>query len=443
MADNKSIKFPTHHYVGFQARPSQDELPLGFMTPDGSDSAAVKRKATVDNWAAGSGYYGQNEAKDKLPAQTYENKPMVGFKLGRNVRHGYGWGQGNVKWRIEDPRGFELEITSPNLAQIMGFCTIEKGEILEECIWARLGAENILVPVSSDLYEASIRNTERMGKKASMRDLKIGDSAILQNGEEGVYYGSFYVISRTNSYGYESSHIKNTGKKRHIFLMSQPGSEAGSANRFFKAIGSPKLAELYSGEKELTVAEAESEINRMMGEGISLSESTNDYGQVPIGVSAELIEQEAFTQIREDLTLGEIVTRGQAAAAAAGYSFAPYYLQDKGITLLDHTDGETYFVNPRTILDQRSRAPGGANHHPQSNRSYWEVQMVQVDKNHLETFNKYKATTRNVSLGGYWNRSYQDHVTITFPDPNNIPEDYYEFRMVGKTTNGCEISFYL
>jgi hypothetical protein len=82
MSDNKAIKFPAKHYIGFQARPSVDELPLAFMTPDGTDKAAEKRKATVDAWAKGYGYDGRNEAEDKLPAQSYENKPMIGFKMG-------------------------------------------------------------------------------------------------------------------------------------------------------------------------------------------------------------------------------------------------------------------------------------------------------------------------------------------------------------------------
>ena len=53
--DNKSIKFPDKHYVGFQSRPSVDEVPLGFMTPFGTDKAFEQRKSTVDTWAAGGG----------------------------------------------------------------------------------------------------------------------------------------------------------------------------------------------------------------------------------------------------------------------------------------------------------------------------------------------------------------------------------------------------
>ena len=59
-SDNKAIKFPEKHYIGFQTR-DDDFLPLGFMTPDGTDSAAVKRKQTVDSWA--SGYRNKNKSR--------------------------------------------------------------------------------------------------------------------------------------------------------------------------------------------------------------------------------------------------------------------------------------------------------------------------------------------------------------------------------------------
>src|SRR4051812_1534070 len=125
--DNKSIKIPAQHYVGFSKR-GDDEILLGFMTVEGTDSAAQKRKATVDSWASGSG-------KNRIPAQVFENKLLSGFKMGKSIRHGYGWGQGTVKWRVEVPRGFELEISSPNFASLIACSTIENGEILEKCIW--------------------------------------------------------------------------------------------------------------------------------------------------------------------------------------------------------------------------------------------------------------------------------------------------------------------
>lgn len=204
----KDIKIPTNHYVGFQAR-GEDDVPLGFMTPDGTDSAATKRKATVDTWARG---YGRTEPA--IPAASYENKPLTGFKLGREIRRYASWGQGNVKWRIEDPRGFELEISSPNFASIVLCTTMENGEILEECVWARQGSENVLLPVSSAEYKQAQINTTRIGKSVGLKDLQPGHHVILQNGEEGVYLGAFFTF--TDGWGSKGPGV--WGDKKRYFL---------------------------------------------------------------------------------------------------------------------------------------------------------------------------------------------------------------------------------
>src|SRR5476651_207200 len=95
-----SIKIPEKVYVGFQGRRSQDEVPLGFMTPYTDDAAGLKRRDTVDRWAAG---YGREKTFNSV---MLENKPMVGFKIGRAIRRSGGWnGSGASYIRIEDPRG--------------------------------------------------------------------------------------------------------------------------------------------------------------------------------------------------------------------------------------------------------------------------------------------------------------------------------------------------
>jgi hypothetical protein len=247
-ADNKDIKFPSHHYVGFQSRPSQDNCPLGFMTPDGTDAAAKKRKESVDKWATPYQYHGQPK-QEKVPSVTYENKPMVGFKLSREIRRSSSFGQGNVKWRIEDPRGFELEISSPNFAQIIMNCTLERGEIQEQLIWGRLGSENVLVPVDSDAYRAAQQNTERVAKKASLKDLKLGDKVVMQNGNEGIFYGKFYLIY--SSYSHSSIAQILGDKQRWLFKNGDS----------WDSVATPKLAEIIPGDGSLTQEAAEKEIN--------------------------------------------------------------------------------------------------------------------------------------------------------------------------------------
>lgn len=277
--ENKDIKFPESHYVGFQVREGVDGVPLGFMTPDGKDQAATKRKTTVDNWVKG---YGNTKT---LPAKTFENKPMSGFKLGRNVRHGYGWGQGNVKWRIEDPRGFELEISSPNLAAILECATIEKGEILEKCMWARLKGDNILVPVSSDVYKAAQENSERVSKSASLKDLKPGNGVVLQNGTVGIFVGAFYTLTK-GSYSRDKS--PRWGDKKRFFVRTETDTDDGKATSY-EVIASMKLSEIDSSTSS-TLEAGEKEINefaskRSNGYFDRLREPGNDYRSV-IAVSA-------------------------------------------------------------------------------------------------------------------------------------------------------------
>ena len=357
-----SIKFPDKHYVGFQARPSHDEVPLGFMTPDGTDKAAVKRKETVDNWSKSGGYYGRNEAQDTLPAQTYENKPLIGFKLGRNVRHGYGWGQGNVKWRIEDPRGFELEITSPNLAQIMGFCTIQEGEILEECIWARLGAENILVPVNSDVYVNAIKNTERMSKSASLRDLKIGDSVVMHNGDAGIYYGTMFVTRRSSPHYSNGTEIGAKvicgDKKRHVFLMQ--GADGLASRKFFKAIGSPKLSQVFEGTA-MTAYEAELDLAKKVNEeGYTLQESSNDYGSSPIAFTVDKMDSKSFVVERIADTMDRVAQEFDKEETV-GHHYYVNKIIDEAVSIFD-INGEKISITLRDIYDKRTYLPGGTNY---------------------------------------------------------------------------------
>jgi len=448
MADNKSIKFPTHHYVGFQARPSVDELPLGFMTPDGTDKAAIKRKATVDNWARGYGYGAQNQAEDKLPAQTYENKPMIGFKLGRNVRHGYGWGQGNVKWRIEDPRGFELEITSPNLAQIMAFSTIEKGEILEECIWARLGAENILVPVDSDVYKNTVRNTERMSKTASMRDIKIGDHAVLQNGDEGVYYGVFY-IANIDKYGSNYSHkLSFSGKKRHVFLMQRPGDDGHESVKFFKAMSAPKLSELFEGTA-MTHEEAEKEINRLIQKGVGLNEAGQTYHDA-IGVSIDPITKDDFTMTEEAITYDELIKEAESMEGAE-----PHIQQGNLRYLLRYiVPGNVYadfrghlvYVPIEEWEHKKDMMPGGKNHHPQyqTNPSHWLFNCIVMNPVSWKQ-GQLVAVTKQVAQPNHWygGSRFRDEAVVESIDPaiEDLPP-LKRFRMTAKTKTGCEVVYY-
>ncbi len=235
------IKFPEEFYIGMittrQSGGGKDDLPLAFITPNGTDSAAVKRKATVDGWVSqNSGRTGQT-----VSSSVIKNEALGGFRLLDSIRHYSSFGSGSTKWRVEDPRGFELEISSPNLMQIMENTVVDQGEILDACIWSRNGKENYLVPVSSELYKQAVVNTERSQKSASLRDLKPGDSVIMQNGQTGIYQGKFYTWSLSNEYNNSESTVDFSSKKKWVFLDGKTIS----------VITSPKLAEITKGAEVL------------------------------------------------------------------------------------------------------------------------------------------------------------------------------------------------
>lgn len=287
--DNKAIKIPTDHYVGFQKRQG-DDVPLAFMTIDGTDKAAEKRKATVDAWAKGNTWQSHSKQATLAP-KSLVNKPLSGFKMGRNISYGSGWDSRHDKWRLEDPRGFQLEISSGNLQQIMQLCTIEKGEILEQCIWGRLGQENILIPISSPVYTTATANTDRMNKKGTIKDAKPGSKLIFVNGDEGIYIGKTYAsgydydyeYSKRNGYSdYEDKKITRTfktfnEKTIHTYvLLDKDGKWSKIMMR-----DSLKLSEVVDGE-DWTLEEACDKANEAVGLNKVYTDLPNKYNKARV-----------------------------------------------------------------------------------------------------------------------------------------------------------------
>lgn len=259
--ENKQIRFPERCYVTSQGR-VEDGMPLGFMTEDGTDAAAIKRKETADRWA-GSG-------KSSFPPRSYYNKPMVGFRLTRSIRRDSSWGSGNVKWRIEDPRGFELEISSPNMAQVILNSVIENGEILAECIWARLKGDNVLVPVNSSLYQTTKENSERLGKSVSLKDVKVGNEIVLLNGTKGIYLGKLYRVEVKHDYRqYDAQALSELGWSSKPDLVLDIGTG-------ILTMKSMKVAEI-TNPSTLTPSEAEKRANSYQSG--NYSEKPTEFGK--------------------------------------------------------------------------------------------------------------------------------------------------------------------
>ena len=233
-----AIKIPDTHYVGIDlTRTDQGKsAPLAFLTPGGTDAAAQKRQATVNHWCGKDGgthkwvnegdaaqfeidnpdaefqrdnpngrnklYITPNkEGKSYKILNNVDNEPLLGFRITKSVGRYGSWNGGNKVVRIEDPRGFELEINVDNLVKLMSMSTFTKGVCDTECVWGREGSTNVLLPVNSDIYEEAVKATKRFkAENIPLRQVKIGDIVELKaehlpdDERVGVYCGLYRMI---------------------------------------------------------------------------------------------------------------------------------------------------------------------------------------------------------------------------------------------------------
>lgn len=190
------IKRPNEFYVGLKDQ-GTNSVPLAFLTPFDTTAAFKKRKETVDNWAGG-GYY--NQSKVKHPAINVKNEALSGYKISESIKRTGSWNGGNVVWRIEDPRGFEWEIPSENMAQILIQVGIKVGGIIDaKCIIGRHGATNILIPEGSDLWKQMEDDATKLVKKAALKtitDFYPGDRVRTKDGRVMTYLGKAKLTLR-------------------------------------------------------------------------------------------------------------------------------------------------------------------------------------------------------------------------------------------------------
>lgn len=139
------MKFVDEYYVGFQKErydTTDDQRILGFATAVTNNAAYLKRQETVNGW------------RDKnISTRIIKNVPLTGFKIVDTVSR---YSTSNKFFRVLDPRGFELEISTENFLNVVKDSTIVKGLIVDEMLWGGDGAKPYLTSVNSDAYKQSL-----------------------------------------------------------------------------------------------------------------------------------------------------------------------------------------------------------------------------------------------------------------------------------------------
>lgn len=332
---------------------------LGFAGPYTKDSAFEKRKNTQDKWAYGYGAKVEIDAEDTITVtgdggsrgglgggqkwdmtmlfianchpRIVDNDPVAGFEIAKSVRRS-GWnGSGNVKWRITDPRGFDLEISSENFAKVIDCCTMINGVIQEECVWGREGKDNILLPVTSEPYQEAAKQTIRVNQSVSLKDLQLGDWVDLVNpylepeGDAGLQYLGKYFIYGVEQYMDKTDrHYYNTQSGRYDLLgtVSERYLFRNDKGKI-QAIGSPKVSSIITKiDVPLVKTEVEAGLRQLVCAGGTFDNCPTQY---PVLVTGKKLKdgEATFEMVPADVSA---VKREEGWPASRNCSYYQYAL---------------------------------------------------------------------------------------------------------------------
>jgi len=298
-------------YVGYNLRGGKDnKIVLGFATylplddTKKQQTAYEKRKSTVDTWSK----RGWHQTGDNPETGIVDNELLEGFKIAREVRR-CGWGSGNVLWRIEDPRGFELEISSANMASILSCTTMREGVIEGKCKWGWNlvgGSRVVLLPEVSEPYQEAIKTTTlKQRKETPIKQVNIGDKVTLKNETVGIYCGSLHyvqydwLIDRPEQAGtVGSGYYWKPSKRRTHFFVRNDG--------VIYTMASPKVAEVQPVAQPLTTEQGAELINTHLQNGASVDTASGYSQYVCVSDKPIKVNQISLELVPTDIDFGTV-----------------------------------------------------------------------------------------------------------------------------------------
>lgn len=201
---------PEKFYVAVRERDgfSTDTFPLGFATHFGTDKAFAKRKETVDNWAGinnttesyvekdadGKNVWKNRPAREHKGHMIFDNVPTEGFSFDKVVSR---WETSNKWFRVQDPRGFTLEISSENLGDVLLNSSISKGYFVGEYVWARTAGKNYLLRTDHPVYLELTKT-----KNKDDLTIRVGEVIKCKTGTLK-YFGKFYFAQKKEQTEYD------------------------------------------------------------------------------------------------------------------------------------------------------------------------------------------------------------------------------------------------
>lgn len=178
---NNAVFIPKRINVGFNKQEDTYTKRLAYVIY--YDHKGKLRKET--SW--------QNWRDHKIPNEEFDNNPTEGFVLNKKVGGDrYDWNPRQTYARVHDPRGFEFEITVPNLLYILENTNSIKGKGLEgKFVYGWDAGELLLIPEAAPEYSKYVEFSDVITKSVKAKDLVLGGTYKTNKNEEVVYLGRF------------------------------------------------------------------------------------------------------------------------------------------------------------------------------------------------------------------------------------------------------------
>lgn len=201
-----TIFLPKLIKVGLQKRSDTYTKKLGYIIYN--DGKVWRKETSWEGWR-----------DKKIKSLEFNNEPLDGFVLNKKAGGGSsGWNHRQTYCRVYDPRGFEFEITIPNLLYILENSTSIKGKGLEgKFVYGWEGKDLILIPEEAPEYKEMLAFTNLQECKVAKKDLILG-GIYLDNQMRKVVF-----LEEAPSYSYDG--IKSDGKKLWFYNLDRTYSQ--------------------------------------------------------------------------------------------------------------------------------------------------------------------------------------------------------------------------
>lgn len=208
--NNSKIYLPKTIKVGYQKRDDCYTGRLAYVIYT-DDKGVLRKEKSWESWRSKS-----------ITPDDYPNEPLEGFVLNRKVggTQNYYYDYRQTYVRVYDPRGFEFEITIPNLLYILMNCSAVKGKGLEgKFVYGWSGTELLLIPCDAPEYQEMINYTKLQAMKLKKAEMVPGMVYQTKDEKMVTYLGFYPYLSQETSYSrIHNMYIPKISKaKKHWF----------------------------------------------------------------------------------------------------------------------------------------------------------------------------------------------------------------------------------